>query len=240
VAVVRLPGISNFTDVATLARAPDVGVRFVTEAGRLGRPDLIVLPGTRTTARALTWLRETGIAAALIGMAAEADGPFVVGVCGGCQLLGRTIADPAGVESAERHVEGLGLLNLDTRFEARKTLRRVEGEVRAGLAAGCPVIGYEVHHGVSRRGDGTEAWLRVRCQSGGEVIEDGALSANGRVCGTYVHGLFDDARFCRPWWTAYGDGGGSVRYRRKPGSGDVSFYTRGTRGWGRGWPRTST
>jgi adenosylcobyric acid synthase len=198
VAIVRLPGLSNFTDFASLARAPGVGVRYVSEPDQLRHPDLVVLPGTRTTVRSLEWLRATGLAAALLRMAGEPEGPYLLGICGGCQLLGRDIHDPQGVEARESNEEGLGLLDLDTHFGPHKTLCRVEATVIAGgsLGAECPVIGYEVHQGTSRRRDGAQAWLHLRRQTG-ERVEDGAVSRNGRIFGTYVHGLFDDARFCR-------------------------------------------
>ena len=111
----------------------------------------------------------------------------------------RLIEDPEGVESSAGRVEGLGLLEIDTRFGPTKMLYRVEGEVIGSGAwgLGCSVIGYEVHQGVSRRREAASAWLRLRRQPGGESIEDGAVSSDGRVAGTYVHGLFDDARFCR-------------------------------------------
>ena len=198
VAVLRLPGISNFTDFAALARAPGVAVRYVSAPAQLHRPNLIVLPGTRTTVRALEWLYASGLAEALRALAAHPDGPYVLGVCGGLQLLGRTVADPHGVESATARAEGLGLLEIDTAFTPRKTLHRVEATVVAAgsLCAGCPVVGYEVHQGVSTRREGVRPWLRLWRQ-GGAAVDDGAVRADGRVCGTYVHGLFDDARFGR-------------------------------------------
>jgi adenosylcobyric acid synthase len=199
VVVVRLPGLSNFTDFAALARAPGVGVRYVNDVAQLHRPDLIVVPGTRTTLRALEWLRSTGLAAAIRSRAADPEGPFIVGLCGGLQILGRGIADPEGTEARTDLVEGLGLLQLDTTFRPGKTLFRVEAEVSAAttLCAGCHVVGYEVHQGISTRRNGAAAWLRLRRQPGGTVVEDGAVSPDGRIAGTYVHGLFDDARFCR-------------------------------------------
>jgi len=198
VAVLALPGLSNFTDFAALARAPGVAVRYVRTPGQLHRPDLVILPGTRTTLRALDWLHATGLAPILRRLADDPAGPFVLGVCGGCQLLGRGIHDPDGVEAATAHAEGLGLLDLDTHFQQRKTLCRVTATVAApgSLCYGSPAVGYEVHQGVSRRRPGAVAWLRLHRQTG-EEVEDGAVSAAGRVCGTYVHGLFDDARFCR-------------------------------------------
>jgi adenosylcobyric acid synthase len=115
------------------------------------------------------------------------------------QILGRTIEDREGVEAAQTRVEALGLLEVDTRFQPRKLLYRVEAEAIApgGLCHGCPVVGYEVHQGTSRRRAGAAPWLRVRRQPGGAVVDEGAVRGDGRVCGTYVHGLFDDARFCR-------------------------------------------
>jgi adenosylcobyric acid synthase len=199
VVVLRLPGLSNFTDFAALARAPGVAVRYVGVPEQLHRPDLVVLPGTRTTVRALAWLRATGLADACVRQAAAPEGPYLLGLCGGFQLLGRTIADPHGVEAAVAAEEGLGLLDVDTEFQPRKTLARVEAEVIApgSLGHGCPAVGYEVHQGTSRRRPGAAPWLRLRRGADSTPAEDGAVSADGRVCGTYVHGLFDDARFCR-------------------------------------------
>jgi adenosylcobyric acid synthase len=199
VAVLRLPGLSNFTDFAPLARVPGVAVRYVTTPEQLHRPDLIVLPGTRTTLRALDWLRSTGLADALQHHADEPVGPYVLGLCGGLQLLGQTVADPEGVEERTAQVEGVGLLPVDTRFEPRKTLFRVEAVAvaRGSLCEGCRVVGYEVHQGRSTRRDGTPAWLRLQREPGSMAVEDGAVSRDGRIVGTYVHGLFDDARFCR-------------------------------------------
>jgi adenosylcobyric acid synthase len=123
---------------------------------------------------------------------------LVLGLCGGYQLLGRTVADPVGVESTVTEADGLGLLEVDTHFEQRKTLNRVEATVAEPhqLGHGCPIVGYEVHQGVTRRRAGVPAWLRLHRQPGGEGL-DGAARPDGLVYGTYVHGLFDDARFCR-------------------------------------------
>jgi adenosylcobyric acid synthase len=198
IAVVRLPGVSNFTDFAALARVPGVALRWISEPAQLHHPDLVVLPGTRTTVRALDWLGATGLAAALQRLAALSSGPYLLGLCGGYQLLGGSIDDPDGIEAPGARRQGLDLLGIDTRFEPCKTLYRVEAEVSAPhtLCSGSPVVGYEVHQGVSRRRPGVSPWLRLRRQPGGTVVEDGAVSTDGRIAGTYVHGLFDDARFC--------------------------------------------
>jgi cobyric acid synthase CobQ/L-threonine-O-3-phosphate decarboxylase len=199
VAVLRLPGLANFTDFAALARVPGLAVGYISDPARLQHADLIVLPGTRTTLRALQWLRATGFDTALERLAADSSGPYILGLCGGYQLLGRTIDDPEEVEGAGRQVPGLGLLDIDTLFQARKTLHRVEAEALSldSLGCGTPLVGYEVHQGISTRRVGARPWLRLHRQPGGEFVDDGTIRGDGRVCGTYVHGLFDDARFCR-------------------------------------------
>jgi adenosylcobyric acid synthase len=198
-AVLRLPGLSNFTDFVALARVPGLTVRYVSEPGQLHHPDLVILPGTRTTLRALAWLRARRLDESLARCAADPDGPYILGLCGGYQLLGQSIADPDHVEGEETHAEALGLLAVDTRFRVEKTLHRVEAQVIAvaSLGHGCPLVGYEVHQGISHRRNGARPWLRLCRQPLGEVVEDGAVSPEGRVYGTYLHGLFDDARFCR-------------------------------------------
>lgn len=133
VAVVRLPRISNFTDVDALGLEPDLDVVFVTDPRDLGDADLVVLPGTRATIADLVWLRTRGLDVAVLDHARR--GRPVLGICGGCQMLGRSIADPSGVEGAPATVDGLGLLDLATTFTPEKVLRRHEP------------AGYEIHHG---------------------------------------------------------------------------------------------
>jgi adenosylcobyric acid synthase len=198
VAVLRLPGLSNFTDFVALTRVPGLTVRYVSEPSQLHHPDLIVLPGTRTTLRALAWLRARRLDEAIRRCAADPEGPYLLGLCGGYQLLGRSLADPDQVEGGGTHAVALGLLDIDTLYRAEKALHRVEGRVldTACLGHGCPLVGYEVHQGISTRHKHVRPWLRLSRQPGGEVVEDGAVSADGRIYGTYLHGLFDDARFC--------------------------------------------
>jgi adenosylcobyric acid synthase len=183
VAVVALPRIANFTDVDPLALEPGVGVRFVRDPAGLGDPDLVVLPGSKTTVADLRWLRESGMAAALEAAVRRVAGPVLLGVCAGFQMLGRLLADD--VESRAGEVAGLGLLPVETRFAPEKLTRR-----RRGRALGEPVEGYEIRHGrpvVS--GPGARPWVLLEDACGTE--EEGAWREDGRVVGTSLHGLFE-------------------------------------------------
>jgi adenosylcobyric acid synthase len=192
VAVARLPGLSNATDFWPLSRIPCVRVRYVARGVELGRPDLIVLPGTKTTVRDLDWLRQIGLASRIGSLMADEPGPVLLGVCGGFQMLGRWIDDPDGIESDEPRVAGLGLLDVSTRFAAEKARHRVAGETIDGRL---PVIGYEIHMGRTERGPGVLPWITLRRQHDDLWIRDGARERSGRVFGTYVHGLFDSLPF---------------------------------------------
>jgi len=166
-------------------------VRLVSDPQLMGRPDLIVLPGTKTTAADLRRLRETGMANALL--AASANGAAVLGICGGYQMLGREIRDPDGVEGAP-NASGLGLLAVDTTFETTKVTARREGRAigRPGLLA-CsdrvPVSGYEIHMG--RTSGGASPALQL------EGGPEGAVSEDGWTVGTSLHGLLASRPFRR-------------------------------------------
>lgn len=175
VAVVRLPRISNFTDVDALGLEPDLDVVFVSDPRDLADADLVVLPGTRATIADLAWLRGRGLDRAVT--AHVAAGKPLLGLCGGFQMLGHRIADPDGVEgTAGADVEGLGLLPVQTRFQAEKVLRLPEAEVW-----GAPVAGYEVHHGRVTRSSGADEFL------GGTHV--------GQVYGTLWHGSLESDAF---------------------------------------------
>ncbi|MGB6165137.1 MAG: cobyric acid synthase [Pseudonocardiaceae bacterium] len=185
VAAVRLPRISNGTDVDAVACEPGVAVSYVTEPSRLADADLVVLPGSKSTVADLSWLRCTGLAAAVADHA-RAGGP-VLGICGGYQMLARRIVDD--VESGAGEVAGLGLLDLDVIFDQRKHLRRV-----AGTALGEPVTGYEIHHGrVVHRGDPA----LVSGLVSGLVSDADEGSDGGHVLGTHWHGLLENDAFRR-------------------------------------------
>jgi adenosylcobyric acid synthase len=214
VAVARFPGLSNFTDLWPLSRFPGVRVRYVERGADLGRQDLIILPGTKTTARDLRWLRESGLAERILERAADSGGPFVVGLCGGFQMLGLHITDPCGVESTDVTLPGLGLLDVTTRFAAHKERHRVRGQVKSSDVS---VTGFEIHMGETTRGATAGPWLELVRETTGEAILDGAVDSTERVFGTYVHGLFDSLPFTS-WFI------GLLRARRGLPSIDVSRW----------------
>ena len=199
IAVMGLPHISNFDDFDPLAREPGVRLRYVEGRDSLGEPDLIILPGTKTTMSDLAWLRERGFAAEIRRQAGA--GTPVIGICGGYQMMGRRILDPHGVESPDQEAEGLQLLPVDTVFAPVKETHRIKGSVSIGAgllskAEGATLEGYEIHMGSSvHRGDVAAPFSISRV--GQDALSDGALAEDGRTLGTYVHGLFNSHQLRR-------------------------------------------
>lgn len=179
VAVVQLPRISNFTDFSMLDEHPAIGVRYVHSVRELGKPDMVVLPGSKSTMSDLLWMRQNGLEAAICKLASA--GIPVLGVCGGYQMLGRKLSDPSGTEGGgEMH--GMGLLPVETVFCDRKTRTRMQAKVVAEPFAGAQLDGYEIHTGKTTA-DGAPFCILENGQP------DGCVSGN--VFGTYLHGLFD-------------------------------------------------
>jgi adenosylcobyric acid synthase len=176
VAVVRFPRIANFTDLDPLSLEPGVGVRFVDRVAALGRPDVVILPGTKATVADLEWLRGRGLDRAI-----ETCGARVLGICGGYQMMGRTIVDD--VESGRGSVDGLGWLDATTVFAPAKVTRQ-----RRGRALHQGVTGYQIHHG---RVTATDPWIVLDDAYGHEA--EGSVA--GRFSGTTLHGLFEDDGF---------------------------------------------
>lgn len=184
IAVVRLPHISNVTDVAPFQMMEDVRVRAVTRVEEFGEPDLLILPGTKNTMADLKWLKETGIYARILRHAEK--GGYIFSICGGFQMMGDRLSDPDAVEMGGT-MGGLKLFEMDTVFAQTKRQCRVETTISAegGLMAnlhGKKVSGYEIHMGESR-----EREIKGSCN----LTESGGVVVNNHLYGTYIHGFFD-------------------------------------------------
>ncbi len=175
IAVIRLPRISNFTDFNAFEHFAGVSLRYVSERSRFGSPDMVILPGSKSTIADLKWLRQSGLEGEILRFAAKGNPVF--GICGGLQMLGARISDPTGSEGGGS-MDAMGLLPFETVFGSRKTQRQTEG-VFAGLSGifeplnGLAYKGYEIHMGQSGAG--------------------GAVLQNGNVYGSYIHGIFDES-----------------------------------------------
>ena len=176
IAVIRLPRISNFTDFTPFERYANVSLRYVERVADLHSPDMILIPGTKSTIADLKWLRQSGLEAAVLKAASA--GTLVFGICGGYQMLGRTVSDPDQVEAAgTTEIQGLGLLDMDTVFQGEKVQTQVSGTfdgvtgMLSGLN-GMSYTGYEIHMGRSQ-----------------ENLPP--LQGRGNVYGSYIHGIFD-------------------------------------------------
>ncbi|MEM8850874.1 MAG: cobyric acid synthase [Pseudomonadota bacterium] len=179
IAVPRLTRIANFDDLDPLSADPALSVEIVPPGSPLPVCDLVLIPGSKTTIADLTALRAEGWD---IDLAAHVRrGGHVLGICGGYQMLGKTLADPEGLEGTPSKVDGLGLLDVHTVMTPRKRLARVSAE---DIASGTPVSGYEIHLGDTTGPDTARGWLRR------DGVAIGAASADDRIRGCYLHGLF--------------------------------------------------
>ena len=191
-AIVRLPHISNFTDFMPLEQHPLLGVRYVQTTRGLGAPDCVILPGTKNTVDDLLWLRQCGLEAAISKLAQR--GTPVLGVCGGYQMLGQTLADPEGTESGRpQTLRGLGLLPTQTTFAAEKRRTQSQATVTAEPFAGAHLTGYEIHTGRTTVQGAPFCTLANGTPEG---------CVQGQVFGTYLHGLFDSGELTEQF-TAY-------------------------------------
>jgi adenosylcobyric acid synthase len=202
IAVPILPHIANFDDLDPLDTEPSIEVLRVRPGSAIpGDADLIVLPGSKATIADLAALREAGFD---IDIAAHwRRGGIVLGLCGGYQMLGRTIADPDGIEGPPGKADGLGILDVATTLSAAKRLEPARGTT----GDGAPFVGYEMHMGVTEGPDCARPFARLA-----DGTPDGAVSADGRVIGTYMHGLFADDRQRAAWLARLGAGPPNVAY----------------------------
>jgi adenosylcobyric acid synthase len=199
IAVIRLPHISNYDDFDPLE--PDSAtVHYITQPFGLGDPHLIIIPGTKSTVADLAYLRNSGLAAAILEKAKT--GTPVLGICGGYQMLGRKILDPLQVESKEKEVAGLRLLDVVTEFVAEKSTSQVRARVisDAGLLTGArslEISGYEIHMGQTTVDEKSSAFRVFETPQGTTDYPEGALNTPGTVFGTYMHGLLHNNDFRR-------------------------------------------
>jgi adenosylcobyric acid synthase len=219
VAVIHLPHISNFDDFDPLRYEPGVHLRFVDDLRRLGAPRVICLPGTKNTLEDLVWLMESGLGEVIRILAA--DGVSVVGLCGGFQMLGSRVEDRLKMESDLTRLPGLGLLPIRTCLGEHKTVTRSKAHILTenGFFKSLTdeiVEGYEIHLGQS---ESQAPLLEIFSREGQPACAlDGACSADGRIWGCHLHGIFENDNLRRAWLESLGvfpEAGSFAQFRRK-------------------------
>jgi adenosylcobyric acid synthase len=199
IAVIRIPHISNFTDFEPLQGLPGISLHFLEQVQSLSAFAAVILPGSKNTRFDLEWLHRQGWKTAIQAFAAQ--GGHVLGICGGYQMMGKRVQDPEGLEGQPGETPGLDLLPVDTVLKAPKTttLTRFEWNGVGGM-------GYEIHMGQTLRTSGAPL-LRIKARNGQAATDqDGCVSPDGRIAGTYLHGLFDDSAVIRLWLARLGLG----------------------------------
>jgi adenosylcobyric acid synthase len=205
IVVIHLPLISNFDDFDPFRNDPHVRMCYATQVSDVGQPQAIILPGTKSTMADLAWLRARGFDRVIREHVQR--GGALVGICGGYQMLGRWIHDPEHVESSEDQVEGLGVLPTATFFLPEKATYQVHAQVTGRTAwlanlSDCDMQGYEIHMG---RTNSASSWLQINTRNALPCeIPDGSISADGRIWGCYLHGLFRNTAFRHAWLTSLG------------------------------------
>jgi adenosylcobyric acid synthase len=193
--VILLPHISNSTDFECFEQETDVSLRYLAELPPVGDPppDLLIIPGSKSTMADLAYLRSSGFAD-YVHDCRNSQRP-VVGICGGYQMLGEQLLDPLAVESSTASMEGLGLLPITTTFEPEKTTKQVQA---VALDQNEEIAGYEIHMGQTKSSGSSSPRFRITQESGNSANRfDGIVSADGVVWGTYIHGVFDAPGFRR-------------------------------------------
>lgn len=201
IAVIRTPKISNFTDFSALANEADVTVRYIKQGEAIGKPDLIVLPGSKNTVEDLLYLRQQGYEEQILTLV-DAGTP-VIGICGGYQMLGKQITDPEHTESNLDCINGIGLLDIMTTFIADKVTHQVTASCNnngfLGADFSCNHLkGYEIHMGRTEFFNNIRHAFTITSRSDQPVISaDGVVRSDGLVMGTYIHGIFDNDGYRR-------------------------------------------
>ena len=200
--IVRTPHMSNFTDFHIFETQEDVSVRYVDYKESLGNPDIVIIPGSKSTIDDLKYIRENGLEDQI--KALHKKGKLIIGICGGYQMLGKKLKDPYHVEGEIEEYDGIGLLDTETIFEKEKTTTQVEASICEGLngylknLGGKKVSGYEIHMGVTNRSNEISDLDNIY-KNLGEVVNytEGSVNSEGNVFGTYLHGIFDEIDFTR-------------------------------------------
>lgn len=195
IAVIKLPHMSNFTDFNALERLDKVQIRYVREVNELKKPHIIIIPGTKSTIEDLKAIKSNGIFEQINIL--KEEGTFIFGICGGYQMLGKTIEDLEGVEGEKTIEEGFALLDIKTIFNKKKLTRQIKGIVTEQSSIlkrcnGLSVSGYEIHNGKSIASKVAKAFIN---DIDGEIV--GVCSQDGKVLGTYLHGIFDEGDFAK-------------------------------------------
>ncbi|CAM2967682.1 cobyric acid synthase [Hathewaya histolytica] len=201
IAAIRLPHVSNFTDLDALKIEEDVSVRFVEGPEEFGEPDLVVILGSKNTIEDLNVIRESGLEHKIKAYG-DNDG-MLIGICGGYQMLGKTLKDPYHTESSIEEIEGMGLLDIETVFEKEKVTTRVKASNKDSYSSNSifngfkgEVYGYEIHMGICNYGKEATPLFNIYERNGlSTECGDGAINSKGNIMGTYIHGIFDGVSF---------------------------------------------
>lgn len=201
IVVIRTPKISNFTDFSSFANEPDVTVRYIKQGESIGKPDLILLPGSKNTIEDLLYIRQQGYEEQILELVNA--GTPLIGICGGYQMLGKQISDPEHTESNLDSISGIGLLNISTTFTPNKMTHQVTANCNnngfLGLNLTCDhLTGYEIHMGRTEFLDNIQHAFTITSRSDQPITSaDGVVRSDGLVMGTYIHGIFDNDEYRR-------------------------------------------
>ena len=200
--VVRTPHMSNFTDFNIFETQEDVSLRYVDFGESFGDPDIVIIPGTKSTIDDLMFLRKNGLENQIKEL--HRRGKLIIGICGGYQMLGKVLKDPYHVENDLEEVEGIGLLDVETTFELEKTTTQVKAILDENFhgylenLSGKEVSGYEIHMGITKRNENSNNFVTVKQKLEQKVnYQVGSVNKECNVFGTYLHGIFDDIDFTR-------------------------------------------
>ncbi|HHV73219.1 MAG TPA: cobyric acid synthase [Thermoanaerobacterium sp.] len=198
IAILNLPHISNFTDFEPLKKIQDVNVRYVNKGEKIGDCDVLIIPGTKNTIGDLKALKDAGLHHEILNL--RKMGKLIIGICGGYQMLGKRISDPQHIEGPVSEMEGLGLLDIETVILNEKITTQVKAQISDDLPDFLSplrelfVDGYEIHMGISSTGE--KSFSNIITRNDEKIsVSDGCVSSDGKVFGTYMHGIFENTEF---------------------------------------------